>query len=83
MQSDSSKAKKQPRFVTLCRRILRDADPAYFPRIEYHGRTIYLCTESCLGAFLTDPNVFYEIHRDSEKGRYIKALVIPNLYVYA
>lgn len=54
-------------FVTLCGRIFRDADPAYFPHTEYRGRTIYLCTESCLGAFLADPDVFYKVHRNSEK----------------
>lgn len=61
--------KKYPRFVTLCGRIFRDTDPAYFPRMEHHGRTIYLCTESCLGAFLADPEVFYKAHRNSEKGK--------------
>jgi YHS domain-containing protein len=55
------------KFVTLCGRIFRDADPAYFPRVEYRGRTIYLCTESCLGAFIADPDVFYKVHRNSEK----------------
>jgi YHS domain-containing protein len=55
------------KFVTLCGRIFRDADPAYFPRAIYRGRTIYFCTESCLGAFLADPDVFYKVHRNSEK----------------
>ena len=55
------------KFVVLCGRIFLDADPAYFPRAEYRGRTIYLCTESCLGAFLSDPDVFYKVHRNSEK----------------
>ena len=54
MPLESSQTKKHPRFVTLCGRIFRDTDPAYFPRVEYRGRTIYLCTESCLGAFLDD-----------------------------
>jgi len=39
------------KFITLCGRIFRDADPAYFPRTQYRGRLIFLCTESCLGAF--------------------------------
>ena len=60
---------KHPRFVTLCGRIFRDTNPAYFPRAEYRGRTIFLCTESCLGAFLADPDVFYKVHRNSEKGK--------------
>jgi len=66
---DSFKQKKHPRFVTLCGRIFHDADPAYFPRAHYRGRTIYLCTESCLGAFLADPDIFYKVHRNSEKGK--------------
>ncbi len=65
----SSEQKKQPRFVTLCGRIFRDADPAYFPRMEYRGRTIYLCTQSCLDAFRADPEAFYKAHRNSEKGK--------------
>ena len=60
--------KPAPRkFVTLCGRIFHDTDPAYFPRAEYRRRTIYLCTESCLGAFLADPDIFYKVHRNSEK----------------
>jgi YHS domain-containing protein len=57
---------KLTRFVTLCGRVVH-ADPAYFPRTEYRGRTIYLCTESCLGAFLADPDVFYKAHRKPDK----------------
>lgn len=54
------------RFVTLCGRIFRDADPAYFPRAQYRGRALFFCTESCLGAFLADPQVFYKAHRNAE-----------------
>jgi len=54
-------------FVTLCGRIFRDTDPSYFPFAEYRGRKILLCTESCLGAFLSDPDLFYKMHRNSEK----------------
>jgi len=65
-----AKKKSGPRkFVTLCGRIFRDTDPAYYPRAEYRGRTILLCTESCLGAFLADPDLFYKVHRNSEKGK--------------
>jgi len=67
MAPDSFKPKKYPRFVTLCGRKFLDTDPAYFPRVEYRGRRIYLCTESCLGAFLADPDIFYKVHRNSEK----------------
>ena len=59
-------------FVTLCGRIFRDTDPAYYPRAEYRGRTILLCTDSCLGAFLADPDIFYKIHRNSEKGKNVE-----------
>jgi hypothetical protein len=69
MHVHSLKQKKRHRFITLCGRIFRDADPAYYPRAEYHVRTIYLCTESCLGAFLADPDIFYKVHRNSEKGK--------------
>lgn len=60
---------KNKPFVTLCGRIFRDADPAYYPHAEYRGRTIYLCTDSCLGAFLADPDIFYRVHRNCEKGK--------------
>lgn len=56
---------RQPRFVTLCGRIFHNTDPQYFPRAEYRGRTIYFCTESCLGAFRSDPKRFYAAHRKS------------------
>jgi len=61
-----------PKFIALCGRIFRDTDPAYFPRAEYRGRTIYLCTESCLGAFLADPDIFYKVHRNSEKHKNVE-----------
>jgi len=57
------------RFVTLCGRIFLDTDQAYFPRASYRGRTIYFCTETCLDAFLADPEIFYKVHRNSEKGK--------------
>jgi len=69
MPTISSAQKKIPRFVTLCGRKFRDTDPAYYPRVEYRGRMIYLCTEACLGAFLADPDLFYKAHRNSEKGK--------------
>ena len=69
MPENSSQHKKSKPFVTLCGRIFRDADPKYYPRAEYHGRVIYLCTDSCLGAFLAHPDLFYKVHRNSEKGK--------------
>jgi len=62
-----TKPKIPRRFVTLCGRIFRDTDPQYFPRAQYRGRTIYFCTESCLGAFLSDPDLFYKMHRNADK----------------
>jgi YHS domain-containing protein len=67
------KRPRPQRFVTLCGRIFRDTDPAYFPHAEYRGRTIYLCTEACLGAFLADPDIFYKVHRNSEKHKNVEA----------
>jgi YHS domain-containing protein len=64
-----SPRKKHKQFVTLCGRVFRDTDPAYFPRAEYKGRMIYFCTDSCLGAFLADPDLFYKVHRNSERGK--------------
>jgi YHS domain-containing protein len=69
MPTDSSGQKQFARFVTLCGRKFSETDPAYFPRLEYRGRTIYLCTEACLEAFRVDPDVFYKAHRNSEKGK--------------
>jgi len=59
-------AKPIPRiFRTVCRRVFRNTDPLYFPHAQYRGRTIYFCTESCLNAFLADPELFYKAHSDS------------------
>lgn len=67
-----SKVESLPhQFITLCGRIFRDTDPAYYPRVEYRGRTILLCTDSCLGAFRADPDLFYKAHRNSEKQKYV------------
>ena len=69
--STDRKKKSNPRqFVTLCGRIFRDTDSAYYPRVQYRGRTVLLCTESCLGAFLSAPDIFYRVHRNSEKQKY-------------
>jgi len=69
MTETTSRPKKPKQFATLCGRIFRDTDPAYFPHAKYRGRTIYLCTDSCLGAFLADPDLFYKVHRNSEKDK--------------
>lgn len=60
-------AKPTRQFVTLCGRIFRDTDPQYFPFAHYRGRLIRFCTDACLGAFLADPDIFYKVHRNSER----------------
>jgi YHS domain-containing protein len=65
----NSEDKKPERFVVLCGRIFRDTDVQYFPSSEYRGRKLLFCTESCLGAFLADPHIFYKAHRNSEKNK--------------
>jgi len=63
----AAKENTPPRkFATVCRRVLYNTDPQYFPRAQYRGRTIYFCTEACLGAFLADPENFYNAHRKSK-----------------
>lgn len=54
------------KFITLCGRIFVNTDSTYFPRAQYRGKTIFLCTESCLGAFLADPDLFYKVHRNTD-----------------
>jgi YHS domain len=56
-----TEAPANKRFHTLCKRVFR-ADPTYFPSTEYRGKTIYFCTETCLDAFLADPERFYCAH---------------------
>jgi YHS domain-containing protein len=46
---------------TVCQRTL-SGDLNYYPKTEYHGQTIYFCTEYCLRAFLADPERFYPAH---------------------
>ena len=53
-------------FVALCGRVFR-SDPEFFPQAEYRGRTVYLCTDACLGAFLSDPDRFVAAHKKSYK----------------
>jgi len=67
LPAERESATRHKKFITLCGRIFSDTDPQYFPRAQYRGRTILLCTDSCLGAFLADPDLFYKMHRNSEK----------------
>jgi YHS domain-containing protein len=57
-----TKRAERDSFVALCGRVFH-ADPDYFPKAEYRGRRIYLCTDSCLGAFLSDPDRFVAAHK--------------------
>jgi len=49
---------------TVCHRTVT-GDLAYYPKAEYHGRTVYFCTEYCLRAFLVDPERFFPAHSKS------------------
>jgi YHS domain-containing protein len=55
-------------FVTLCGRIFRQSDAAYFPRASYKGRALPLCTEVCLHAFEADSEAFIRAHRNGGHG---------------
>lgn len=72
--------KKKPKaFATLCGRIFRDTDPQYFPSAQYRGKKIILCTETCLGAFHADPDIFCKVHRNSDKTAAQLKIEIENL----
>ncbi len=66
VEAEQTETKKPASFVTICGRVFH-ADPDYFPQAEYRGRRIYLCTDSCLGAFLSDPDRFVAAHKKSYK----------------
>lgn len=46
---------------TVCHRTIPD-DPACYPQAEFHGHTIYFCTDTCQSVFLSDPERFYAVH---------------------
>ncbi|MCX6035182.1 MAG: YHS domain-containing protein [Chloroflexi bacterium] len=46
---------------TVCHRTIT-GDRARYPQAEFHGRTIYFCTETCQSVFLSDPERFYAAH---------------------
>jgi len=46
---------------TVCHRTI-PGDPACYPQAEFHGRTIYFCTETCQSIFISDPERFYAAH---------------------
>ncbi len=69
MSDDTPSSPAQPSsFVALCGRIFH-ADPEFFLQVEYRGQIIYLCTEACLGAFLSDPARFIFVHRKTFQPR--------------
>ncbi len=61
-ETAETKQASRDSFVTICGRVFH-ADPRYFPTAQYRGRTIYMCTDSCLGAFLSDPDRFVAAHK--------------------
>ncbi len=65
MIAETEKA-KHPAFTALCGRVFR-SDPEFFPQVEYCGETIYLCNDTCLGAFLSGPDRFIAAHKKSYK----------------
>jgi hypothetical protein len=65
-ETTKTETPKRNSFVALCGRVFR-SDPEFFPQAEYRGRTIYLCTEVCLDAFLADPDRFVAAHKKSYK----------------
>jgi YHS domain-containing protein len=46
---------------TVCHRTITGELP-FYPQAEFHGRTIYFCTETCQSVFLSDPERFYAAH---------------------
>jgi hypothetical protein len=63
-ESAEAKMEKAVRdsFVAICGRVFH-SDPDYFPQAEYRDRTIYLCTDTCLGTYLSDPDRFVAAHK--------------------
>jgi YHS domain-containing protein len=51
---------------TVCHRVLT-GDTTYIPNVEFHGRLIYFCTDTCLSVFLSDPERFYNAHSRRRK----------------
>jgi YHS domain-containing protein len=46
---------------TVCHRTITGELP-FYPQAEFHGRTIYFCTETCQSVFLSDPERFFAAH---------------------
>jgi YHS domain-containing protein len=52
---------------TVCHRALTCA-PGNYPCALYQGQVIYFCTETCIKAFLADPERFYLAHSRLPRG---------------
>ena len=59
--ADEAEEEEKPVPRMVCGRRIT-GDPARFRPTEYQGRVIYFCTETCLEAFLADPDRFYIAH---------------------
>jgi YHS domain-containing protein len=46
---------------TICQRSIL-GDRAFFPQGEFHGQTVFFCTEACQQVFLSDPERFITAH---------------------
>jgi YHS domain-containing protein len=46
---------------SVCHRTIR-GEISNYPQAEFHGQTIYFCTETCKSVFLSDPERFYAAH---------------------
>ena len=64
MSTETTETQKTARdsFVAICGRVFH-ADSDFFPQAEYRGHAIFLCTDACLGAYLSDPNRFVAAHK--------------------
>ena len=47
---------QSPRYKTACGGFIKD--PSRYPSAEFHGETIYFCTQACLRVFLENPEPF-------------------------
>ncbi|MBI5935781.1 MAG: YHS domain-containing protein [Chloroflexi bacterium] len=47
---------QSPRYKTACGGFIKD--PTRYPSAEFHGETIYFCTQACLAVFLKNPEPF-------------------------
>ena len=55
-QNQTNQPIEEPKFITACGGKVKD--PSKYPSAEYHGKTIYFCTQACLDVFLLSPDPF-------------------------